>query len=169
MPEEIKHYFDEIPILVSDRLILRGVKASDASNIIDLAVYDGFFARNETDVLNILKKINANRAKGESIQWGICLKTNKEIIGLCSYHRGYPNNVGEIGYVLKEAYRGQGFMTEAVKLITNFGLNRLKLDNVVAYTDVTNITSISVLKRAGFNQASNDSGNLTFLKVHPQV
>ncbi len=162
MSEQVRHYFKDIPVLKSDRLILRGVKQSDAPEIIDLAVYDGFFAQNEADVITILKKVDANRAKGESLQWLICLKESFEIAGLCSYHRGYPNNTGEIGYVLKEAYRGKGLMTEAVKLITDFGINNMQLSRVLAYTDPSNTASMNVLKRAGFQQLESKPESITF-------
>lgn len=157
-----KHYFEEIPILSSDRLILRGIEAVDVPEIIDLAAYDGFFATNEAEALAIIEKVNLDREKGESIQWGIQSRGNSAIIGLCSYHRGYPNNIGEIGYVLKAANRGQGIMTESVKLIINFGLNVMGLDNVVAYTDPKNIASANVLKKAGFHKIENDGRDLKF-------
>lgn len=162
MSEQVRHYFKESPVLTSDRLILRAVKKSDAAEMINLAVYDGFFAQNKADVISILKKIDADRDKGESLQWLICLKENHSIVGLCSYHRGYPNNTGEIGYVLKEAYRGNGLMTEAVKLITEFGIKSLKLSRVFAYTDPSNTASINVLKRAGFQQLETKAESISF-------
>lgn len=159
------HYFDSIPTLKSERLLLRAIKAEDAKSIIEITVYDGFFAKTEQDVLNILEKIHGNFIDGDSILWGICLKETNEIIGNCGYSRGYPDNIGEIGYVLREAYRGQGYMTEAVKLVVEFGLARMKLDNVVAYTDETNTASMAVLKRAGFKQVVHElEGNKFSIK-----
>lgn len=162
--EPVKHYFKETPILESKRLILRGVQSSDAASIIDLAAYDGQFAKNEADVLKILEKIRVNHENGESVQWIICLKENDQIVGLCSYHRGYPNNIGEIGYVLKEAFRGQGFMTEAAELMTDFGIHTMKLSNVVAFVDPNNQASINVLKRVGFHEVERKDGELKFLR-----
>ena len=164
--QNTKHVFDEIPVLSNDRIILRGVLPEDASNLIGLAVYDGFHASNEAEVLTILEKINLNQKNGDGIQWAIQLKEKDDVIGLCSYHRGYPNNIGEIGYVLKPAYRGKGIMTEVVKLMTTFGLDSMKLNNIVAYTDSSNIASINVLKRAGFHQvqSTHDNQDLKFAK-----
>lgn len=168
--EQIKHYFKETPILESKRLLLRGVKSSDAVSIVDLAAYDGQFAKNEADVLAILEKIRINRENGESVQWLICLKEGDQIAGLCSYHRGYPNNVGEIGYVLKESFRGQGIMTEAAKLITDFGINVMNLSNVVAFVDPQNKASINVLKRVGFQEVERKDEELTFLRfAEPKI
>jgi ribosomal-protein-alanine N-acetyltransferase len=157
-----KRYFEKIPILTSDRLILRGIERTDIPAIVDLSAYDGFFATIEVEALTILDKVNLDREKGDSIQWGIQLKEEKDIIGTCSYHRGYPNNVGEIGYALKPTYRRQGIMTEAVKLITDFGLNVMGLKNVVAYVAPNNIASANVLRRAGFHQVENEGKDLKF-------
>jgi ribosomal-protein-alanine N-acetyltransferase len=157
-----KHFFDEIPVLSSNRLILRGIKPADATANLDLSVYDGVCASNEAEALAILKKVKLNQKKGEGIQWGIQFKEKEDIIGMCSYHRGYLNNVGEIGYVLKPAFRGQGIMTEAVKLITGFGLKVMKLKSVVAYTDPDNLASINVLRRAGFQQVDTQNDDFMF-------
>ena len=54
-------------------------------------------------------------------------------------------------------------MTEAVKLMVDFGLNSMKLNNVVAYTDPSNFASINVLKRAGFHKVENAHPDLKFM------
>ena len=157
-----KHYFEAVPVLTSDRLILRSIEPSDAVSIIELSVYDGVFASNETEVLVILDKVKLDQKKGNGIQWGIELKAKAGIIGSCSYHRGYQNNIGEIGYVLKPRYRGQGIMTEAVKLITDFGLHTMRLRNVIAYTESSNRVSTNVLLRAGFHQVAPEHDYIKF-------
>ena len=161
----IKHYFETVPVLSNQRLLLREIVTDDASSIIEISVYDGVFATNEAEALQILEKINTDRKKGDSVLWGICLKETNEIVGSCSYHRGYPENVGEIGYTLKAAYRGQGIMTEAVRLVVDFGLNIMKLNNIVAYTTPTNLASVGVLRRAGFHQVESGNDDLRFSKL----
>ena len=65
--------------------------------------------------------------------------------------KGLGNDgVVEIGYGLKEKYRHQGYMTEAVKTITEWALSRDGVYAVEAETDVNNIASQQVLMRAGF-------------------
>ncbi len=110
--------------------------------------------------------------------WGICLRSpdtteydttqhdTSPVIGLCSYHRGYANNIGEIGYVLAPQQRGQGIMTEAVTCISEFGLGTMQLDAVVAYVDVINPASANVLQRAGFQLYERNTQNetVTFMK-----
>jgi RimJ/RimL family protein N-acetyltransferase len=58
-------------------------------------------------------------------------------------------------------------MTEAVKLIVDFGFVTLKLSGVVAYTDPTNQASLFVLKRAGFIEVNSENDDLKLVKYHP--
>lgn len=160
----MKHYFETVPKLSNNRLLLRGILPGDATDLIEILMYDGVPATNKTEARHILQKTEADRAKGESILWGIFLKESGEVVGLCSYHRGYPDNIGEIGYALKAAFRGQGIMTEAVQLIVEFGLNVMKLNNVVAYTSPNNVASARVLQRAGFHQVSSTDDACKFVK-----
>jgi len=148
----LKPQFVEMPILSNDRLILRSVGFDEILSIIEISVYNGKFAKNEEEAIHILKQINADVANGESFHWGIYLKEESELVGTCGYYRGFADNIGEIGYLLKISYRGLGIMTEAVKLIVDFGFDRLRLKKVVGYTSMTNPASIAVLKRVGFKK-----------------
>ena len=154
-----------VPALSSKRLILKRIESKDAPSIIDISVYDGFYAKNEEDVLRILDMIDSDIEHGESVHWGISLKSTNEIVGTCGFYRGYPDNIGEIGYILKTAYRGLGIMTEAVELVADYGLLIMLLSGVIAYTDPANEKSMAVLRRAGFHQAENSSENSKFIKL----
>lgn len=149
-----KYYFDTFPVLENDRLILKEITDDEADDVIDLAVYDGFFAKTAEDVKFILNKIRQDYHDGNCVSWGIYLKETGEITGTCCYCRGYKDNIGEIGYVLKENFRGKHIMTEAGQLITDFGLNVMKLSKVTAYTTSENKASQAVLLRLGFKQVS---------------
>jgi ribosomal-protein-alanine N-acetyltransferase len=69
------------------------------------------------------------------LHWGICLMATGEIVGSCGFYRGFSDTIGEIGYLLKGVHRGYGFMTEAVRCVTDFGLRQIGLKQIVAYTD----------------------------------
>ncbi len=55
-----------------------------------------------------------------------------------------------IGYSLLPAFRGRGFMTRAVTLLTGWAFANTPLHRIVAGTDVANTASQAVLRRAGF-------------------
>jgi [ribosomal protein S5]-alanine N-acetyltransferase len=162
-----KHYFEKLPVLSNDRLVLKEIEPHDAKAIIEISVYDGIYAKNEAEAIHFLEKINHDVARGEALHWGIFLKNTSELTGTCGYYRGFANNSGEIGYVLHPSYRGLGIMTEAVKLIVDFGFDKLNLYSVIAYTDPANSASQAVLQRVGFKKVSSEDADLKFEKRHP--
>lgn len=162
-----KHYIEKIPVLSNDRVVLKEIQLHDVAAIIEISVYDGVFAKSQAEAIHILEQINLDVAKRESLHWGIFLKNTSELVGTCGYYRGYANNSGEIGYILRPSYYGLGIMTEAVNLIVNFGFDILNLHSVIAYTDPANSASIAVLKRVGFNSVRNEGADLKFEKRHP--
>ena len=148
-----------MPELASDRVRLRAVTPADAPSIVEISFYDGVPAASELDARTMLAWIEADRARGESLHWGICLPGSDEVVGTIGYYRGFDCDVGEVGYVLRRAYRGRGIMTHALELVADYGLSRLGLGAVVAHTDPTNHPSIALLRRAGFTEvASQGSG-----------
>ena len=72
------------------------------------------------------------------------------IVGDFCFKGPGDDGVIEIGYGLKEEYRHCGYMTEAVKAITEWALSQENVRQVEAETDWHNIASQNVLFHAGF-------------------
>ena len=62
------------------------------------------------------------------------------------------NGEGEIGYILHPKYWGNGYATEAAKLIIEFGFTSLKLHRIYATCDPKNIGSTRVLEKVGMTK-----------------
>lgn len=77
-----------------------------------------------------------------------------EYIGTISLNRiDWINRKGEIGYMVGEkTHWGLGVATEAVKLVSDYGLHRLNLNKVEAGVVDGNIGSIKVLEKNGFKE-----------------
>ena len=56
----------------------------------------------------------------------------------------------EIGYWLAEKYWNKGIMSEAVKLVTKFGFDKLKLKRIYAFVFCFNKASMRVLEKVGY-------------------
>ena len=83
--------------------------------------------------------------------WNMELKDEPGIIiGDFCFKGLSDDGVVEIGYGLKEEYRHYGYMTEAVKVITEWALSQDRVKQVEAETDAENIASQKVLFRSGF-------------------
>lgn len=104
-----------------------------------------------------------------STLWTIILKDSNRMVGdLC--FAGEPNTEGEIeiGYGTYEAYRGKGFMTEAVSGIICWAKEQPGVSAIVASSDKTNLPSSSILLRNNFFKTGESDGlthwRLTFLQ-----
>ena len=151
-----------VPELADDRVRLRAVAPGDAASIVEISVYDGVQATSEAEASSILARIAADQARGDTLHWGICLPGSDEVVGTIGFYRGFADRVGEVGYVLRSAYRRRGVMTAALGLVADYGLTSLGLAAVVAHTDATNAASIAVLRRAGFASVPSSGPRRTF-------
>lgn len=85
--------------------------------------------------------------------WAIVLKENQQLIGsigIISDPRRENPAARMLGYWLDEDYWGNGYMTEAVKAVIDYGFGVLKLSLITANCYPHNERSQRVLKRHGF-------------------
>ena len=96
----------------------------------------------------------------------------KEIIGNIGFNYiDWNNSVGHIGYWLSKYYQGNGIMTQAVRQLTQFANNVLKLDHLCISVALSNVKSLRIPQRLEFVKYDNikdvdDMGNalLTYIK-----
>lgn len=147
--------YSVFPELRSEKLLLREAVYEDIPSLLEALTYDGKTAQSLEEGMQIIEKINRNYLEGESVNWiievpiPIGMETN-QLIGFVGYYRGFENGIGEVGFVLKEAFRGKGFMSQALSLVVDFGINQMQLSEVRAFTKPDNEKSIAVLERNGF-------------------
>lgn len=142
--------YTRFPVLKMEDLLLREVLDDDFADIIDISFYEGKPAKTEEEARQMNERINLDYRNGKSIHWGITdIKTNK-VIGTCGYYRGFADDKGELGCILKPGFRGRGFMTFAIACAIDFGLQEIGLKNITAITTGTNLKAIAVLERLQF-------------------
>jgi len=87
--------------------------------------------------------------------WTFTLKEakNNQLIG---YGGLFDINIeaskAEIGYGLLQEYWGQGIISEAIKKIVDFGINKMELHRIYGYIDPQNIPSIKVIEKFNFKK-----------------
>ena len=142
----------EFPNLDSERLKFRELRIDDAEEFHEMANYpDGDLQLQE--VIDKINQIRLEIALGNAFSWKLML--NGTLIGTCGYYRGFENNSGEVGFVLKEKYRRKGYMTEALKTTIPFGFQKLNLKRICAFTLPSNEPTQQLLLKLGF-QLSNE-------------
>lgn len=104
------------------------------------------------DYETIVRKGQVRYLAREDLWMMLLLKGTDTIIGGSGLHRiKWSVARMEIGYWVHTAYRGKGFITEAVKAITQFAFSACEASRVEIRCDEKNVRSAAVARRAGFN------------------
>ncbi len=143
-------------IIKTKKFILRPFRMSDAEGVVK-AVNNKIIARNTLAIPCPYKLKDAKwwlrtsmpRNK-KMIQVNFCIEIDGEVAGSVGLHSISKEHKAEIGYWLAEKYWGKGLMTEAVREVTKFGFEKLKLRRIYAHAFPFNKTSMNVLKKNGF-------------------
>lgn len=88
------------------------------------------------------------------LQYAIELKDTHKVVGSIELMEPDENtktegNTKEIGCLLNENYWGKGIMTEAMRAIVKYGMDELKLDEIVAGYFTPNVASGKIQLKAG--------------------
>lgn len=101
------------------------------------------------DTLRYLFEKEQQTEKWEMVQYGIFI--NKEYIGNISiFDINHKAQSGEIGYWLSSSHTGNGYMTEAVRILEKEVFEKLKLNRIQIKCDERNDASIRVAKKCGY-------------------
>lgn len=145
----------KVPILETQRLVLRGWKRSDAA-----ALYA--YAKNPNVGPNAGWKPHASVSESRSIitqmfqqhtTWAITLRGEDVPIGSIGFEEdAYRPNIRsrEMGYSLSEEHWGEGIMTEAARRLLRHGFEEMGLDSVMIRTGENNVRSQRVIEKCGF-------------------
>lgn len=147
----------DLPIIETERLILRRMRLDDAE---DLFAYGSDPQVTRTTTWDTHLSVDDSRAfltlmeeqyeRGENATWGIEHRADGKFIGTVGFvaitDSGY---VGEIGYALARPYWGQGITTEAARAVIRFGFDYLGLHRIQATCRADNVGSYRVMEKAG--------------------
>ncbi|WP_438434674.1 GNAT family N-acetyltransferase [Gorillibacterium sp. sgz500922] len=151
--------------LIGERIVLRPLTESDVGvwihhNLKNRDHFQAFTpAREESYYTEEVQLAWIRRSEQEiredkQYPFGIFLKETGELIGsiqLFQIERRFMQRA-MIGYSLDQDYEGKGYMTEAVRLLVEYAFRELKLHRVYAEAKPTNLGSIRVLEKAGFER-----------------
>jgi len=150
--------FSPFPALQSERLNLNKLDMSHAKAIyeyqsnkdnfpyVDMPGYDSI-----EDARKYIDKMNRGVEQDKWIIWAICLKSTGEIIGTISiWNLQSEESKAELGYGIFPACRREGYMSEALTVVLEYGLKTMELSNIEAYTNHSNKASISFLENMQF-------------------
>jgi RimJ/RimL family protein N-acetyltransferase len=140
-----------LPVLLTERLMLRAPCRADAKAIAHLAA-DRRIAANTTRIPHPYRAGDAeqfiaaiNRRDGEAV---FVITFDAEPIGMCGVER--REDVAEIGYWLGVPFWGSGYATEAARAVIDHAFGELGHETLAAGARVNNPASRRVLEKCGF-------------------
>lgn len=150
--------FNPFPLLKTERLLLRQLKASDDKLIfeyqsskdnfkfVDMPVYAGI-----EEAEKYIIKMNTGVENNKWIIWAISdIETNRILGTICIWNISMEQSKAELGYGLFPGNLGKGIMSEALKKVIEYGFESMGLKIIEAYTNVLNEKSIALLERNNF-------------------
>jgi ribosomal-protein-alanine N-acetyltransferase len=152
--------FEALPIIETDRLILRAVSENDVedvfeirSNPIIMRFIPRPIAKTKNDALDIINLIKEGIETKSKINWAITQKGNNKLIGIIGYVNIHEHNSrAEIGYVLNENYHRKGITIEALHAVIQFGFNQFNFHSIEAVINPKNLPSCNLVIKYGFTK-----------------
>lgn len=149
-------------MLKTERLNIRELELKDIINVHEL------HSLPETDEFNtlgipetiqeteklLLEWLNdQNQQPRKSYVFAIDLKDDKKFIGLIAINLGKKNyRTAEVWFKLHKDFWNEGYTTEALMKLLDFGFNHLQLHRIEAGCAVDNIASGKVLEKVGMTR-----------------
>lgn len=145
------------PSLESNRLLLRPFSFDDGDTVEKLAGDKAIAAT----VMNIPHPYEKGMAKewikthepdfvnDRGVNFAVTLKSDHSLIGSMGLIFQKANEMAELGYWIGLPYWGQGYCTEAGKLVLSYAFNELKLNRVYAQFMHDNPASGRVMAKLG--------------------
>ena len=154
----LKINFHPFQNLETERLFLRRLNVDDVNEVLELRSNPESMKyvprpllKTKEDALAHIALIEDKVVNNIGINWAITLKENPKMIGIIGHYKIKPENYrAEIGYMILPEYYGKGIVTEAIKVIVQYGFEQMKLHSIEALIDPANTASEKVLQKNGF-------------------
>jgi [ribosomal protein S5]-alanine N-acetyltransferase len=154
---QLEDLFSVIPIIESERLILRQLTSEDAADFFacqsDPDVFRHAGRTEETSLesarhmLNILFKRHQERTM---LSWAIVLKEDQRLIGRFQMEAwSDENHRAAVGYLLGKQYWGKGYATEALRAVIAYLFEQTTVNRIDTFAWAENVASTRVMEKAG--------------------
>ena len=156
MSAEIK-WPDEFPVIETERLLLRSVSTHDSSGIYscfshpETMKYLGTPLDDPKLVEGIVTDYMEGFSQGCSLVWTLEEKSTGTFQGTAGFEEfNFLDCSTELGFTLLQGSRGNGFMTEALSAILDFGFNWMGINRIHAGVLPENTPAVNLLQRLNF-------------------
>ena len=150
--------FSHIPTLKTSRLELRKITERDLGDVYEyskdpeVSKYLLWHPHKSIEYTKeYLHRIKTDYRIGRFYNWAVVLRGgehNGKMIGTCGFTSfDFYNNSAEVGYVINRQFWGQNIAPEALRVVINFGFEKLLLHRIDARFLVDNVKSRRVMEK----------------------
>ncbi len=147
------------PILKTNRLVLRELRAEDRTCVLSLYVNpevtrycDMITLAEPAQAAEIIRLLQADWEKDAGARWAVTQHGSPELVGICGVGWHRHNCSALLSYDLNRRFWGQGIMTEAVRAVIEYAFGQAWVNRITAITVLDNPASVKVLLKAGFQE-----------------
>ena len=144
--------------LVGDRIYLSPVNIEDAEKYVewfcDFSMTDGVGRSSALMTVEMEKEWIENALKNGHYSFAIVNAEKNELIGNCGLENiNQTDRRGAVGiFIGREENRSQGYGSEALRLLLDFGFRYLNLHNIMLNVKSFNERAIACYKKVGFKE-----------------
>ncbi|MDY6781550.1 MAG: GNAT family N-acetyltransferase [Cyanobacteriota bacterium] len=146
-----------LPVLGSQRLILRPFSLADAPDVQrlagdrDLAAMTGLIPHPYEDGMAEawIRSHSDSFERGKGLNYAVVLRDRQWLCGAIGFGINIANINAELGYWIGKPFWGQGYCTEAAQILLRYGFTSLKLHRIHASHFVKNPASGRVMQKIG--------------------
>ncbi len=152
--------FTSIPIIETERLVLRSTAENDAADT--LAIYsENIVARglginpikDISDAIRLIRYFKRSFDETKMLRFGIELKAENKLIGLIGFQDiKIEYYLTDIGFELNPAYHKKGIMREAIVPVLRYCFDTLNFHKISSLVYTFNDSSCHLLENAGFKR-----------------
>jgi RimJ/RimL family protein N-acetyltransferase len=146
----------------TERLLLRPFGPGDFDALLaiesraDVARYLYHEPRSADEVRGVLERRIASVSlsdEGDTLSVAVVLRPTGEMIGDCMLHwSSREHQLGEVGFALHPDHHGQGYATEAARVLVDYGFGEVGLHRIIGRLEARNIASARVLEKLGMRR-----------------
>jgi ribosomal-protein-alanine N-acetyltransferase len=109
--------------------------------------------KNEEEVKTLVTMILQQFEKNEAICWVISPLGNDDFMGTISFWKiDKAHYRAEIGYGIHPDFQQQGYMSEVLPVVIEYGFRKMNLHSIEANINPNNLGSIRLVEKHGFVQ-----------------
>lgn len=153
--------FQIFPIIETDTMILRDLRVADRAAVFriysdDVVDYFSPYSACQTvrDAEIIIRDLRDVFRRREGIVWGITLRDKGTVIGTIALNNWVRQGIhafrAELGFVMARTYWRQGYTSQALDAVLNFGFTAMRLHRIEANMQTDNEAAGGILAKFGF-------------------